>query len=323
MNFSHQLLLLISGAIFTTALAFADGDVSDLQRRAHEADLEAQAALEFSNRFQIMADAAADEILFLPADARASALEQADRLRNAAAGARATYHRLLDVAAEMHSALARARPRARPSDYDYRIVDAITSDILKSAIIVEVPTPQLADSPVAPAVASPVRVTIEPNVDTGVDVSPEYESGPVPQPLDDETEVNTTMTVGSTPIVFDESTNVAGEVEDSLSATENTVGSIGPVPDSNNVSAQAALDARTLANRALSFAVEMQVAAEQAQLNYQRFKDFRGRVDQKQFAELQEKFRLLTEEARLAELEYQELDSRAALLEAEINATNQ
>jgi len=307
--------MLISGVIFTTTLAFADFEVSDLQRRAHEADLEARAALEFTNRFQ-----AADEILFLPKHARASAFEQADRLRNAAAGARATYHRLMDIAAELHSAVSKTRPQVRPSDYDYRIVDTITSDIVQSAIIVEVPTPEVESSHVS--AAEPVEISIESNVEAPPGSEPAFESGPVPQTIDEDAVVNTTMMVGSMPIETDTSTNVAPVVEGQLSTTVNTVGSIGPVPASKSASQQAAEDARTLANRALNFAVEMQVAADEAQANYDRFKNFEGKVDKQQFAELKARAAMMNEEARLAEFEYQELDSRAAAIEAEVKAAN-
>lgn len=316
MKRSHRLLMLMGGLLFTTAVAGADRDVSDLQRRALEADLEAQAALEFSARFQKMADEAADEILFLPANTRESAFEQADRLRNAAAGARATYHRLLDLANELHAAVAESRPQSRPSDYDYRIIDAITSEVLTSALIVELPTPELDSSVPVPL----VEITTEPNEE----LASSFESGPVPAAPEDDAQINTIMTVGSMPIVKDQSMDTDNDPypDDALANSDSTVGSIGPVPNGGNRLEDAAKEARTLANRALNFAVEMQVAAEQAIDNYTRFKNFRGKVDAEQYEELQKKAELLTEEAELAEFEYQQLDSRAADLEAEVKAAS-
>lgn len=297
-----QLLLIFLCTLTGSVSALAETRLSDLELRAQEADLEAVAALEFFNRFQKMAEQAIDEVYFLPQKQRPDALEQVSRLRNAAARARATWHRLNEFSSEIRSQIvAAAVPEAetRPlsnaasshspegllnrdsSDYDYRIVDAITSDIIDAAIIVEVPTPKISGQ---------VVITKEPNT------SPESQFESAPEPL----------------------------VIPQEQAATPTVGSIGPTPQEGNSDlANKAAIARDLANKALNFAVEIQVEAEQANANLTRFKNFRGKVDKAQFSEIKKNAALLTEEARLAELEYRLLDSQAADLEAELLAQKQ
>ncbi len=283
-----KLLLAVAIIVGDVTVALATDRMTDLERRAERASLEAGAALEFATRFRQMAEQAMDEIYFLPIEQRDEGLAHAARLRDAAARAQATWHRLNEFSSEiqneLHQAVAARTDTDTREGYDYRIVDAITSDIVDAAIIVEVPSPQL----------SPEVVISEEPDDQSTDENypASFESAPVPEafPSDDST-VTTTGSIGSAP--------VQGEplIEEQVA------------------------HARELASRALNFAVEIQVEAEQAAANFQRFKDFRGKVDPEQFAEIRKKAELLTEEARLAELEYQLLDSRAADLEAELAAS--